>query len=141
RHARLLPQSLPPAQAALADVRFSGQQSRMVKEALAPLVDLIYPPRCPLCGEGVDAPARLCANCWDELAIVPEPACRFCQRALDGDAVDGLPRDAGPDASPNTCQSREEWICPKCLADPPLHDGATAGVFYNSAARRLVLAF
>jgi hypothetical protein len=28
-------------------------------EAFAPLLDLVYPPRCPLCGEGIGAPRVL----------------------------------------------------------------------------------
>ena len=31
---------------------------------LAPLVDLIYPPRCPLCGDAIGAQSGLCGVCW-----------------------------------------------------------------------------
>ena len=41
--------------------------SRAVSEALAPLVDLIWPPRCPLCGEGIAAQTGLCSACWSTL--------------------------------------------------------------------------
>lgn len=33
----------------------------------APVVDLLYPPRCPSCGAAVASQAGLCANCWDSL--------------------------------------------------------------------------
>ncbi len=36
----------------------------------APLVDLIYPPRCPLCGDAIGVQSGLCADCWGLL----EPA-------------------------------------------------------------------
>lgn len=38
-----------------------------VAQALAPLVDLIWPPRCPLCGEGIGAQTGLCTECWSKL--------------------------------------------------------------------------
>jgi ComF family protein len=91
-------------------------------ESLAPVVDLIFPPRCPLCGEGLSAQTGLCASCWSELVIPGEPACALCQRPL-GDAV------------------ASGTVCAPCLADAPRHDGIAAGTLYNGASRRLVLAF
>ncbi len=41
----------------------------MLKQAFAPLVDLIYPPRCPLCGEAIAAQKGLCSTCWSTLEI------------------------------------------------------------------------
>jgi len=93
-----------------------------LSEAFAPLVDLIYPPRCPACGEGIAAQDGLCAACWAELALPGEPACTLCQRPFGGAAGEGA-------------------ICAPCLADPPRHDGIAAGTLYNDASRRLVLAF
>ena len=40
-----------------------------VIDAFAPLVDLIYPPRCPLCGEAIAAQKGLCLECWSALEI------------------------------------------------------------------------
>ena len=91
-------------------------------QTLAPVVDLIFPPRCPLCGEGLSAQVGLCAACWGELVIPGEPACALCQRPL-GDSV-----AAGS-------------VCAPCLAQAPRHDGIAAGTLYNAASRRLVLAF
>ncbi len=36
---------------------------------MAPLVDLIYPPRCPLCGEAIAAQTGLCTPCWSNLEV------------------------------------------------------------------------
>lgn len=41
----------------------------VLKQAFAPLVDLIYPPRCPLCGEAIAAQDGLCTQCWSTLEI------------------------------------------------------------------------
>ncbi|MEL1250246.1 ComF family protein [Aurantiacibacter gilvus] len=41
----------------------------LLKQAFAPLVDLIYPPRCPLCGDAIAAQDGLCTECWSTLEI------------------------------------------------------------------------
>ncbi len=92
-------------------------------ETFAPLVDLIYPPRCPACGEAIATQDGLCPSCWGELVLPGEPACARCQRPF-GSAV-------GVDGA----------ICAPCLASPPRHDGIAAGTLYNDASRKLVLAF
>jgi ComF family protein len=94
----------------------------MLRQALAPVIDLIYPPRCPLCGAGLAAQGGLCSDCWAELVIPGEPACSSCQRPFGRGVPDGA-------------------ICAPCLADPPRHDGIAAGTLYNEASRKLVLAF
>jgi ComF family protein len=90
--------------------------------AFAPLVDLVYPPRCPSCGESIAAQEGLCTDCWGELVFPGQPACALCQRPFGSD----LPAGA---------------VCAPCLASPPRHDGIAAGALYNDASRKLVLAF
>ena len=92
-----------------------------VHPLLAPVVDVIFPPRCPLCGEGLAAQTGLCARCWGELAIPGDPACASCRRPLDSALAEGT-------------------ICPPCLASPPRHAGIAAATLYNDASRKLVLA-
>jgi ComF family protein len=99
-----------------------GQHGAILREALRPVVDLVYPPRCPLCGAGLATQEGLCGVCWGELAIPGEPACAACQRPFGQDIPEGT-------------------VCAPCLADPPKHDGIAAGTLYNDASRKLVLAF
>lgn len=120
--------AVPPLSAAgkrgtLTGMTVTAQLAATLGESLAPLVDLVYPPRCPLCGEAIARQAGLCAACWSELAIPGEPACAHCQRPFGGAAVE---RGA---------------VCAPCLADPPRHDGIAAGTLYTDGSRRLVLAF
>ena len=91
-------------------------------QTFAPLIDLAFPPRCPLCGEGLLAQTGLCAACWSELVIPAEPCCSLCQRPFS----DGMAQGA---------------VCAPCLAEAPRHDGIAAGTLYNDASRRLVLSF
>ncbi|HMT48016.1 MAG TPA: ComF family protein [Novosphingobium sp.] len=93
-----------------------------VHPLLAPVADLIYPPRCPLCGAAIAAQTGLCSTCWGDLAIPGDPCCSSCQRPFpEGVAAQSL--------------------CAPCLVDPPRHDGVAAGTLYNEASRKLVLAF
>ncbi|WP_404482751.1 double zinc ribbon domain-containing protein [Novosphingobium sp. BL-52-GroH] len=89
--------------------------------ALLPLFDLLYPPRCPLCGAGIAAQTGLCMDCWSTLAIPGDPSCRACGRPF-GEAMP------------------EGGTCVPCLADPPRHAGIAAGTLYNDTSRKLVLA-
>lgn len=100
-----------------------GVSAAALRESVAPLVDLVFPPRCPVCGAGIAQQDGLCAACWSDLVIPGEPACAACQRPLASGSVAG------------------EAICGPCLALPPRHDGIAAGTLYNDTARKLVLAF
>ncbi len=91
---------------------------------LATLVALVFPPRCPLCGDALAQQGGLCAACWLQLAVPGEPACSSCQRPLP----DGMVRSG-------------EVQCAPCLAAPPRHAGIAAATLYNAASRDLVLAF
>ena len=93
--------------------------------ALTPLVDLVFPPRCPLCGDALGEQGGLCIACWSKLVIPGEPACALCQRPM-GDAFGG---DSGA------------LMCAPCLQTRPKHDGIAAATLYNPTSRDLVLAF
>lgn len=93
-----------------------------LSEGLRPVVDFLFPPRCPLCGHAIEAQSGLCADCWSGLAIPGEPACATCQRPL-GEA------------------SIADSICAPCMAEPPQHAGIAAATLYNDTSRQLVLRF
>lgn len=92
----------------------------VIRASLAPLVDLVFPPRCPLCGDAISAQSGLCIACWSELAIPGDPSCVACGRPFG----DMMP---------------EGGLCGPCMAEPPRHDGIAAATLYNDASRRLVL--
>ena len=94
----------------------------LLADTLSPLVDLVYPPRCPACGAGLARQVGLCAECWDQLVIPSAPSCGTCQRPFG---------ESGPD---------DGAICAPCLAKPPKHDGIAAATLYNDVSRKLVLA-
>lgn len=91
-----------------------------LKDVFAPVVDVVFPPRCPLCGARIGGQTGLCGPCWSTLVIPGEPACAACSRPF-------------PDAVAHGA------ICAPCLAQPPRHDGIAAATLYNEASRQLVL--
>jgi ComF family protein len=97
--------------------------AKLIADSLAPLVDLLYPPRCPLCGAAIGAQTGLCSGCWSTLRIPGDPSCVRCQRPLEESLVG------------------EGALCGPCLASPPRHDGIAAGTLYGEPSRKLVLAF
>jgi len=96
---------------------------RELGAALRPVIDLVYPPRCPLCGAAIGDQNGLCPACWGEMTFPGEPACATCQRPF-----------AAPPAA-------DAAMCGPCLANPPNHDGIVAGTYYDASSRKLVLAF
>ncbi|RPF70308.1 ComF family protein [Aurantiacibacter spongiae] len=98
--------------------------ARTLSQSLAPLVDLVYPPRCPVCGDGIGAQTGLCLECWNSLAVPGEPACSLCQMPASHDEV-----------------TPEGAVCRTCRMQRPEHDGIAAATLYNDTARKLVLSF
>ncbi len=93
-----------------------------IKAGLSPVVDLVYPPRCPVCGDAVAAQGGLCITCWSDIEAPGEPACSTCSRPL-GTGLAG------------TAQC---WICRE---HPPRHAGIVAASIYNDTSRQLILRF
>lgn len=96
--------------------------SRVLAAAFAPVVDFVFPPRCPACGDAVGDQGGLCSECWGDLAIPGEPCCAACQRPFASEAM------------------AAEALCAPCLAERPLHDGIAAATLYTETSRKLVLA-
>jgi ComF family protein len=91
-----------------------------ILHALLPLVDLALPPRCPGCGVLVQDDLQFCADCWNRLRFISDPACVSCGKPF--------------------AESRDnDLVCAECLAKPPLHDGIKAAVLYDDLSRSIVL--
>lgn len=91
-----------------------------VVQSVLGFVALALPPRCPGCGEVVDADHRFCTVCWGGLTMIAPPWCATCNLPFEF--------DRGPAAQ-----------CGACLANAPNHDGVRAAVAYGPTARTLVL--
>lgn len=94
--------------------------THMPAAAIAHLVALALPPRCPGCGVVVEADHRFCAGCWSGLRFLGDPACAGCGAPLAIDQGPGM-------------------RCAPCLTTPPMHDGVRAAVAYGPVARDVAL--
>ena len=91
-------------------------------KALKSLIDLIYPPRCPICQAflqdqnavqgGQDIP--FCQTCFNEFTPIKSPICSLCGRPFS----DGTEQDR---------------ICEECLRKRPSYDIARAPYLYDGA--------
>ncbi len=100
-----------------------AQLADTVKEGLKPVVDLVYPPRCPLCGDSIAQQGGLCGTCWGDLTVPGDPACAACQRPMDA------------------IYASKSDHCAACSIEPPPHSGVIAATIYDDASRRLILTF
>ena len=91
-------------------------------KALKNLIDLIYPPRCPVCQEflqdqntlkdGYDLP--FCQACFRDFTGIKSPICSLCGRPFS----DGVEQDR---------------VCEDCLRKRPSYDIARAPYLYDGA--------
>src|SRR3546814_15412622 len=61
----------------------------LLKAALRPLADYALPPRCPGCGEIVDADHAFCLACWSGMRFLGEPCCARCGLPFEYDRGEG----------------------------------------------------
>ncbi len=77
-------------------------------------VDLVYPPRCGVCGSFLSwgEAEEICPECLSGMHRVRSPLCRHC----------GVPFEAGPD---------EDRFCERCLREPPSYEIARSLFVYE----------
>ena len=95
----------------------------ILSEGLKPALDLVYPPRCPVCGDATGEQGALCLDCWRGLSIPGDPQCASCNWPLRTESI-----EVGAQ-------------CAQCLAKNPRHSGIFAATFYNDVSRKLILSF
>ena len=60
-----------------------------VKEGQERILDLIFPRRCPVCGEIVTPKGELiCLPCIKKLSLVHQPVCLKCGKELESDRME-----------------------------------------------------
>jgi ComF family protein len=97
------------------------------REWLVALLDLLFPPFCPVCRARLGDERRdpLCGGCWAGLERITGPVCRVC----------GLPLDAPAEPEPRG------RTCGACRLSPPAFSYARAAARYGDTVRQAVHAF
>lgn len=90
------------------------------------LLDLVFPPRCPLCRTIVSHTTTACADCWQQLNFISSPFCCQC----------GLPFEAS-DSEENASLLK----CISCLEVPPAFSSARSAYVYDAASKKMILSF
>ncbi len=85
-------------------------------------LDVLLPPLCFGCGQGVEGRAALCLACWRRVRFLAPPVCASC----------GLPFEADP--GPGA-------VCGECARATPPFARARAAFVYDEASRGLILSF
>jgi ComF family protein len=98
--------------------------SELASRAGRALLDLLLPPHCAACNAPVDAPGRLCPDCFRRTGFITEPVCTRC----------GVP-------FANAALGGPERLCPGCRNTPPVFRRARAALRYDAQGRRLILPF
>lgn len=98
--------------------RFVTRAGHSVRGGWQGILDLLYPPTCPLCLVATADHDALCPRCWSGLTLLERP---FCERLGLPFAVDF----GGP------------LLSAEAMANPPLFQRARAAVSYEGGARTL----
>ena len=86
------------------------------------LIDIIYPPRCKVCGEflgrdGLGGTARalsFCRSCYADIREIPHPRCPVCSR-------------------PFASEVKEDHLCEECIKKAPFYNAIIAPYLYEGA--------
>ena len=88
------------------------------------LINFIYPPSCPICGETVEAHGSLCPKCWIKFNWISNPKCYKC----------GYPFPADLDLG-------SQPMCPHCAAGECELDFIRSSCVYDDVSKNIMLPF
>lgn len=88
------------------------------------ILNFLYPPSCPICGELVESHGALCAKCWKEFNWISNPKCFKC----------GYPFPADLDLGPTP-------MCPHCAAGECDLDFIRSACVYDDVSKNIMLPF
>lgn len=88
------------------------------------VLDFVYPPVCPVCGDLVESHGNLCAKCWARFDWIANPKCFIC----------GYPFPADLDLG-------DKPMCPHCAAGECELDFIRSACVYNDVSKNIMLPF
>ncbi len=94
---------------------------RLARRAASPLLDVVYPRVCTVCGAPPDAGGHLCWDCRADLPVIQLPFCSVC-----GDPVEG--------------RIDHDYVCSWCCSERPAYAMARSALRYRGPVRELLQA-
>ena len=88
------------------------------------LSNLIFPPRCYICGKVATGESGLCPDCFKQIIFLTDQCCPVCGRPYT------FPKEDG-----------ESLVCLKCIQNPPKLKALRAAFAYTKFSRKLILPF
>lgn len=95
-------------------------ENRLLKIIYEDMLDIIYPPRCPLCDHVLKPGVLICQKCSEEVRTVKEPVCKRCGKPVE-------------------CEQQE--YCTDCQKRPHMYCQGKAVFLYKEGIRRSMYRF
>ena len=80
------------------------------------LIDLIYPPRCPVCGQPAAFGLKICPECRRQLPLIESKRCRKCGKPVEDFEV----------------------LCPDCAKEDHFYDRGLGIYIYDETMKRAI---
>ncbi len=80
------------------------------------LTDLLYPPRCPVCGQPAPFGLKICPECRKRLPVIETKRCRKCGKPIEDFDV----------------------LCPDCVREDHLYDRGLGIYMYDETMKRAI---
>ncbi|MDD2840095.1 MAG: ComF family protein [Rickettsiales bacterium] len=85
-------------------------------------INLIFPPKCLLCGKIVEEYNTLCHDCWHNIQFIQKPFCNKC-------------------STPLQLRISDNDLCGNCLKNPPLYTKSRSAIAYNEETAKIIFKF
>lgn len=86
------------------------------------IINLIFPPKCILCGKIIEEYDTLCPKCWEKVEFIQKPFCNKC-------------------STPLQVKISDEDLCANCLKEMPLYIKSRSAIVYNEESAKIIFKF
>lgn len=90
------------------------------------LLDVIFPPLCPVCECVVSKKSTFCGDCWPKLNFISDPFCTQCSLPFESSILE---------------ENSAFYKCASCLQTPPAFSLSRSVYVYDDVCRKMILSF
>ncbi len=95
--------------------------TQFIQKSVRDLIDFVFPPQCPYCGEIIHRSQVMCDDCFKQIRFITGSKCYLCGRPLP------------------VSDTNEKLVCPDCLQKRKMYDIARSVFIYDSFSRNAIL--